>query len=696
MTIEPYAPCPCGSGKKFKWCCQPIHVEIDKAFRQHADGQHDAALRTMDEVLKEHGGNPEAWGSKAQLLYENDRVDEAEQALDRAFQLNPNYPYGYYLKGSFRLNEGEFPGALLLFRKAAELFDPEARRYLGQLHALIAECELKLNRPVAARAALQMAVRFDPATDNYRQALDQIFGDKSQFPQPARREYTYQGLPAAAPAERRTAWQQALGTAATGKLSAAAKAFADLVAQGEQDAAAWYNLGLTRAWLGDNAGALEALDRYVALEADEARAAQAWELAEVLRLGIGLEDQSDYVEHAAAFPVRDPQGLLRAFDELRQAQRLVVHMLREEEGVVAGMFVEHPPALTAELAAKQPARLQAHLLMSFPRQFVRVWSLGREGMDAASEELRRRAGSALGEPHVHQGPAPFVEVFDHAIVVPVGAADQAEAQRRMDKAIERYFEEKWPHQPLRGLNGVSPLEAAGRGTLRKKLRGIVQFLQDCAAVGNVHYDFDQLRRKLGLLQAPPQAAAGPDIGAMGTAELAALAPEALAGEQLEQAFQAALKLDARELTGRFGKALVARPPQPERPDRFPVYSQLVQQALAEGNTDAALDLVNQGEQADSEYNEGRRQNDFELRRGQIHAKRGEVDAAHDVFERLIERVPSELRYPGSAAEAMLGAKQGPLALRFAETGLARARQQNNRDSERYFLELVSAAKRQGG
>ena len=45
--------------------------------------------------------------------------------------------------------------------------------------------------------------------------------------------------------------------------------------------------------------------------------------------------------------------------------------------------------------------------------------------------------------------------------------------------------------------------------------------------------------------------------------------------------------------------------------------------------------------------------------------------------------------------AMLSAKQGPRALGFAEQGLARARQQNNRDSEQYFLELVSAAKRQG-
>src|SRR5947209_6814023 len=172
MTIDLYGPCPCGSGKKFKWCCQPIHVQINKAFQQDNDGQHEAALRLMDEVTAEHAGNPEAWGRKAQLLYENDRAEEAEKALDKALELNPKYPFGLYLRGSFRRAEGELPGALLLFRRAAEYYDPEARDALGQLYALIADTELKLNRPVAARAAVQLAVRFDPANQSYRQAME--------------------------------------------------------------------------------------------------------------------------------------------------------------------------------------------------------------------------------------------------------------------------------------------------------------------------------------------------------------------------------------------------------------------------------------------------------------------------------------------------------------------------------------------
>jgi DNA mismatch repair protein MutL len=28
MALDQYSPCRCGSGKKIKWCCQPIHAEI--------------------------------------------------------------------------------------------------------------------------------------------------------------------------------------------------------------------------------------------------------------------------------------------------------------------------------------------------------------------------------------------------------------------------------------------------------------------------------------------------------------------------------------------------------------------------------------------------------------------------------------------------------------------------------------------
>jgi tetratricopeptide (TPR) repeat protein len=182
---------------------------------------------------------------------------------------------------------------------------------------------------------------------------------------------------------------------------------------------------------------------------------------------------------------------------------------------------------------------------------------------------------------------------------------------------------------------------------------------------------------------------------MGAAELAGLAVEGLSDAQVEQAYQAAQKLDADELTAHFARALVARPGPPAT-DRYPVFSYLVSRALREGNPDEALSLVDEGQRIDCEHNEGRRRNDYELRRGQVHVKRKDADGAFDVFTRLIERSPDNVKYRGSAAEAMLSLRQPQRARTFAEGGLVVARQQNDRDSEQYLMELVAAARKQGG
>jgi len=321
-------------------------------------------------------------------------------------------------------------------------------------------------------------------------------------------------------------------------------------------------------------------------------------------------------------------------------------------------------------------------------------------LDRVTSEVQKRFCSAVVEARRMTSPIVYSDVVADALTFPVTLSDQKEAERRILDNAQTYFEETWIHRPLRSLNLIPPVDAAGHGVLRKKLLGVLQFLHECAAGGALHaYDFDRLRRKLGLLDgqaAATTAAPGAalDIGSLGAAELAGLKTDALSYEQLQQAFQAANKLSANDLAAHFARSLVTGPVNASQPDRFVYHAFLTQKALNEGNTDEALNSLNEGEKDDCEHNEGRRRNDYELRRGQIHAKRREVSEAQDVFERLVGRAPDNLSYRGSAVESMLSLKQGAAALRFAEGGLAEARKQNNRDSEQYFLELVAAAKKQ--
>src|SRR5207244_1968549 len=159
-------------------------------------GQVETAFRIMKEVVQEHGGNPEAWGQLARLHYAHDQLEEAEAAIEKAFAINPNYPFGLMLRSVFRMREGELAEALLLAREA----EGESAR-----------------------------------------------------------------------------------------LAELARVFERLTRENAGDGPAWFNLAVAHAWLGENEKALEAIDRYLPLEEDEARAETAAALAEVLRTGVGLE-----------------------------------------------------------------------------------------------------------------------------------------------------------------------------------------------------------------------------------------------------------------------------------------------------------------------------------------------------------------------------------------------------------------------
>src|SRR5438876_6032112 len=97
----------------------------------------------------------------------------------------------HFLRGQFRLNGGELIGALVLSRRAAESYDPEAHDQLAHVHELIFRNELMLNRPIAARAALERAVHLQPADPEAREQFEALFGEESRLPFCARKKYAF-------------------------------------------------------------------------------------------------------------------------------------------------------------------------------------------------------------------------------------------------------------------------------------------------------------------------------------------------------------------------------------------------------------------------------------------------------------------------------------------------------------------------
>src|SRR5262245_2131882 len=695
MAINPYASCPCGSGKQFKWCCQPYYGYVEKALSQHEKGQRAAAEQTLAQLVAQFPKVPQAWGYQAQILFLNDKREDADAALQKAFDLDPNFAYGLWLRGLMRLEEGETLGALMLFRKTAELLDPNAKEVQAQVHSRIAELELQANRPVAARAALDRARHFAPQVQELKQAFESVFGPESRLPEAARQAYTFRQ----AAAEKGERWGPALESPASGKLTDALKALEGMVEAHPSDPAAWFNFGLTRAWLGDNPRALEVLNKSLDLETDETRLEETGALAEVLRCGHGLERETDYIEHRAYMQIRDPEAVGKTLNEWGKAGRLVVVNADREQGIFSALLLEETPDLGVGVGTPV-ARLQSYFVID--GDVVRWWHSNRAMLDEAIQEVRAKAGAGLSDPQFETGSAQFGDVVAEIMLFPTReGADPEQVEQKMRERAREFFEETWLRRPLRSLNGASPLDAAGHPTAKKRLPGVIRFMEECLGGASPRadgqtarpmYDFDRRRRKLGLTAAPA-AGADLDFDTMSAADLGGLKPETLSDEQVGQGFGAALRLDAMELAAGFARSAVGRP---SIADRYPFFKVLIRAAQDEGRPDEVLRWLGDAEAADAATNAGRRRNEIDLARGQIRARTGDLAAAYAVFKEIVGRSPTDLRFFAPAAEAMLGKREGAKALEFAEAGLKEARAQNNRDAEQQFLELVGAAKKQAG
>ncbi len=238
---------------------------------------------------------------------------------------------------------------------------------------------------------------------------------------------------------------------------------------------AWLALG----W-GTIPAALEAIQRYVEMEADENAAGEAAALMEVLRCGQGQEDECDYQEHAFGYQFRDPQPVVALLQEWDRSGRLVP-LPTQQEGMFMGLVLEMTTAslITVGAPAADAGRLGGYVVIL--GNLLQLTSPLKEPFDRLREEIRQRLALGVGELQERRAPIQFQDVVAEALLFPLKRAD--ESGDRVLAHAQKHYEEMWIHKPRRSLAGNTPVDAAAHPKLRKHLRGVVQFIQDWRRAG---------------------------------------------------------------------------------------------------------------------------------------------------------------------------------------------------------------------
>src|SRR5690554_4760273 len=93
MTVDQYALCPCGNGKKIKFCkCKDSLPEMDRITTMLSGGQVVPALDRINRVLDEHPDAAWALAIKGRVLLDLREYDSLTQNAERFVRLQPNNP----------------------------------------------------------------------------------------------------------------------------------------------------------------------------------------------------------------------------------------------------------------------------------------------------------------------------------------------------------------------------------------------------------------------------------------------------------------------------------------------------------------------------------------------------------------------------------------------------------------------------
>ena len=504
-AVESYSPCPCGSGQKFKWCCQKVEAFADKSQRLVESGQVDAAIKALDEGLLKEPGNPWLLTRKAVIEVQAGQAEAAKAALREALVKNPTHFGALALLTRCVLEtEGAVNGAGIFQQMLAALDKDAGLASLASLARVVAYMLNEARHFPAALKHLELSRMFGDPDGSSASAIRTIETNPDLSPW-LKDSYVLASTPSHWTGEGRDLFEQALEKAARGLWANAAGIF-DRVSGGEPGGEADYNLGLCRLWLGDEAGAIKPLRRRVVLLGTTTEAVDL----EILCQQIAPVHPDDRVEQVQlTWPLRNRQALR---DALEQAPDVVFDGEipidpDNPESPVVDQFImldrpEVKPQPEGTLSLATIPRILGRVGLFDEVAALETYDDGR--VDSLGDQFTVLAGSAIVAAHPRTKVIGIISRSSLALtwewLYPRQIAPE-DAGRLEREQRSHVLSEIWPTTPMPYLNFRTPERAARDGNAEVPLRAALCQLEREQALTETD-DALPLRRQLGIPSEP--------------------------------------------------------------------------------------------------------------------------------------------------------------------------------------------------
>lgn len=507
MPVDPYAICPCGSGKKLKFCCSDLVGEIEKIHRMIEGEQPRAALRHVEQTLASHPGRASLLDLKATLELSLDELDAARETVTKFVAAHSDSATAHACQALLAAELHESKQAIESLQKALALVDREMPLRVYEALGAVGGSLLESGHILAAQAHLWLHAALAPKEDARAREVLAALNHYSGLPLLLRDQLRFRPWPQDAPWKAEA--EKASQLADHGKWQQACAVIDRLGAKYGADPTLVFNRALLGGWLADDRALVAALHAFAQMEVPFDDAVEAEAIAQLLDADL-KEPRVDSV--IQSYAINDLDGLV-----LRLVSDKRVHAFDMDPELFAQrdqprprhtyVLLDRPMPETGVGITRDLVPRLAGVMAIYGRQTDRSERLELTidkgpNFEVATTTLKEIGGETLGD------------VVEEKVIGTVSRTELAlnwrwhpprdtppEVRRRLiDEERRAAIVERWPELAQPALGGKTPKEAAGDPQLRIPLTASVLILEQG---GNTSQDKDsiaELRRELGLPQ----------------------------------------------------------------------------------------------------------------------------------------------------------------------------------------------------
>ncbi len=601
--VDPYSPCPCGSGQKYKWCCQKVESYAERAQRLVENRQYESALKPLDEGLLKAPANPWLSTRKALIQVQLNQFDGAKLTLRELLRSQPDNLMGSILLTQVILQtEGPIASAAQL-QQALSSRPARERGPLASSTALVGSALGQAGFYAAAFKHLELAGRL--AAEEVKQTSSWIRSLKMNQSISLWEKNPYRLWPAPEHATEpfRESFERAVEWANEGLWSSAASAFELLAAGSGAGAIADRNRGLCCLWIADHEGAIAALRRYIARTGPTLDGVELESLCQRIERSAPY-DQVEFVH--LSWPIRNRNGLftaLRGDKSMDEGPKRPLDPNDPKSLEVERFFLLDRPRLGAVsgLKTQEVPIILGEILFNNDTVILETYDDGR--LDRLIDRFAAAAGSNI--PPAHPRTKIIGKEQRHVLALswrwqlPEGVSD-ADTERLHDEQVAHTICDIWPETSHPALRWRTPVRAAKAGDSETALRAAVFQLEESHERWVELVDWDRFRAKFQLKPEPAVDPDRVDIDELPLSRLSRVPLDRLDDDRVLALYRRARDWGVRLVANRLARLIDARPALLVKGKIEPttLYGELALDAAGRSDRAAAMSWLARGRESE--------------------------------------------------------------------------------------------------